>query len=472
MFYDTSKIEFIFDGVRQKWVELKKETMQLRIVEEKYIRKYLYNQSKEFYIQNEKKVLYELPMRDLVFEPFKESSWNKDTIDYQNIFIESEIALKSRELRNQTLSNRKKDFGFLDKYPHIKALLNNILPVEKERDFFLNWISYIFSTKKKTRTAVVIMGIQRTGKGVFWEQIIQHFFGSAYTPTLENEHIKGRFTPTAIEQAIFVLCNEVKADFRDGNNAYERLKMWISDLYMRIEQKSQNDREAPNFFNMLFFSNNSVPLQIQGSDGRYSVFKTKSRKLKEVAEEDFKISIVDFIENIKKERDEFLADLVCYDYDEELATSTLETTIKETIYKASMTKIEILADKIKTLDEDFFMSELMESAEHLKTDELISIVEDTKNIGIYDSYNNLDVKLTLKSIYEEMKNDLINHAYIKNKSAIFYYKLYISPTENFTKIGTALNSHLASIPIQKGVGKVRMIEEFTDANYVKKFIPF
>jgi len=108
----------------------------------------------------------------------------------------------------------------------------------------------------------------------------------------------------------------------------------------------------------------------------------------------------------------------------------------------------------------------------LKTDELISIVEDTKNIGIYDSYNNLDVKLTLKSIYEEMKNDLINHAYIKNKSAIFYYKLYISPTENFTKIGTALNSHLASIPIQKGVGKVRMIEEFTDANYVKKFIPF
>ncbi len=472
MFYDTSKIEFIFDGVRQKWVELKKETQEIRIVEEKYIRKYLYNHAKEFYIQNEKKVLYELPMRDLIFNPFKSSSWNKDTIEYQNIYIESEIALKAKEKRNQSLSMRKKDFTFLERSPHIQALLNNILPVEEERNFFLNWLSYIFTTKKKTRTAIVIMGIQRTGKGVFWEQIIQYFFGNAYTPTLENEHVKGRFTPTAIEQAIFVLCNEVKADFRDGNNAYERLKMWISDLYMRIEQKSQNDREAPNFFNMLFFSNNSVPLQIQGSDGRYSVFKTKSRKLKEVAEEDFKISIVDFIDNVQKERDNFLIDLVCYDYDEELATTTLETTIKETIYKASMTKIEILADKIKTLNEDFFTSELLEIAEHLKTDEMESIIEDTKNVGVYDTYNKLDIRATIISIFNEMKNDLISNAYIKNKSAIFYYKLFISATENFTKIGTSLNSHLASMPVQKSVGKVRVIEEFKDANYIKKFIPF
>jgi len=42
------------------------------------------------------------------------------------------------------------------RYPHINALLENIAPYLDERVFMLNWLSTIFNTAQKTRTAIVL----------------------------------------------------------------------------------------------------------------------------------------------------------------------------------------------------------------------------------------------------------------------------------------------------------------------------
>lgn len=474
--YDTEKIEFVFDGTRQVWVALSKETQKVRIVEKEYIKKYFYSNYRDEFHRHEKTLFLELPTRELLFDPFKPEIWTKDTLDYQNLYIESKISQNAREKRKEDILSSESSLLFIKDYPHINALFENVLPIENERYYFLNWLSYIFATKKKTRTAIVIIGIQRTGKGVIYEQLIQYFFGENYTMTIENEHVKGRFTPTNIEQMLFVLANEVKADFRDGNNAYERLKMWISDPVMRIEQKRLNDREAPNFFNMLFYSNNSVPLQIQGSDGRYSVFKTKSRQLKNVAVEDFGITIEKFIENIQNERDEFLTRLACYSYNSELATTPMNTKIKETIYKASMTKIEILVDKIKILDEHFFIEEIGEIVEHMEDSDFEKIIKETKILSVYGDYNKINKELTLLNIFNEMKQDLMTQAILKNKIGFFYYRLFVSLTDNLTKIGTSFSSHFGCNAVAKRfnntIEKVREVAEFQSKEYVNKFIPF
>jgi len=220
-------------------------------------------------------------------------------------------------------------------------------------NYFINWLAYGMQTLSKTGTAIVSKGVQGTGKGVIYELIIQYMIGSKYTTLLDNEGLKSRFNGE-LENKLFVLANEIKADFREGNTIYERLKMYVTDSSIRFEEKNTKARTIPNFFNMWFHSNNDVPLQIQGSDRRYTVFNTKSRKLTEVSEELGYEHISDYIKAIQNERDNFIYDIMSLKYDKYQATTTLQTVEKELIYEASMSKIEVLSDKLKKLDIVYF----------------------------------------------------------------------------------------------------------------------
>ncbi len=119
------------------------------------------------------------------------------------------------------------------------------------------------------------------GKGIIYKHIIQHAIGERYTTVVDNEALKSRFNGE-LENKLFVLANEIKADFREGNSVYERLKMYVTDDEIRFEDKNVKARTIPNFFNMWFHSNHNVPLQIQGNDRRYTVLIQRLPKLTKV----------------------------------------------------------------------------------------------------------------------------------------------------------------------------------------------
>jgi len=82
-----------------------------------------------------------------------------------------------------------------------------------------------------------------------------------------------------------------------------------------------------------------LPLQIQGSDRRYTVFNTKSKKLTAVSEELGYDHISDFLEQVERERDDFIYEIMSLKYDIHMATTPMNTEEKELIYEASMSKL-------------------------------------------------------------------------------------------------------------------------------------
>jgi len=281
-------------------------------------------------------------------------------------------------------------------------------------------------TLKKTQTAIISKGIQGTGKGVIYEQIIQYMVGEKYTTLLENEALKSRFNGE-LENKLFVLANEIKADFREGNTSYERLKMYITDSQIRFAEKNTKARTIPNFFNIWFHSNNDVPLQIQGSDRRYTVFNTKSKKLIEVSEELGFEHISNYIEAIKNERDSFIYDIMSIKYDKYQATTPLQTEEKELIYEASMSRIEVLSDKLKKHDIAYFQ-DIIE--DFYQSGELQGVSMDLSKLGI-----NNPVEFT-REIQIQM-----NGNYIKNELSKVLYKIFVNENETDRKIGLQFNKY-------------------------------
>lgn len=365
--------------------------------------------------------------KELIFNPHKPTSFNEDGIDYANLFLKSKFfTFNPSGKRIETM-----DWG---KYRNIKALFENVFKTQERMNYFINWVAYGFQTLDKSGTAIVSKGIQGTGKGVIFEEIIKYAIGERYVTTLDNEALKSRFNGE-LENKLFVLANEIKADFREGNTVYERLKMYITDPTIRMEEKNIKARSIPNFFNIWFHSNNDVPLQIQGNDRRYTVFNTKSKKLIEVSNELGYEHISDYIAAIREEREDFIYDVMSLKYIKSLATTPLSTEEKELIYEASMSKMDVLSDKLKKKDIVYF-------------DDVI---------GDFYNSNELDKVIgQLRRMSLETKEDFIkeinlqmNGNYIKNDLSNILYKIFVNENEADRKIGLQFNKHFGKAEQKK-----------------------
>lgn len=436
--------EYFYDIERQKYVMLLKNSQRVKNVEKEHIYKaYLAEVGRERYLKDKKEILDKIELRYLAFEPHKPQKWIEDNFQYKNTFLPSPILKKSQQIRkNLNLDEMNKDLSFLKKYPNIDILLNNLFVTEKRKHYFINWLSTAFNTLKKNGTAIVLRGIPGTGKNVLYENIIEYAIGKNYCVTIGNDDLKSNFNAT-LENRLFVLANEIKGDFRDGNASYEKLKQYITDTEMRVEQKGIDSRKIINYFNMLVFSNNQTPLQIQGGDRRYTIYETSTKTLKSIAENELNTTIESLINAIRRERDDFISDVFKFDYDKNLARTCHETNEKERIYRASMTKIEILADKIKRKDLSFFdfIEEILESEEEKDILEFF----DKNKIFIIDNDLMKTYDFIKHQIVEDFKQNRINNSYL-----IFLYFLFVSKTDSITKRGTNLTSYFGkSVNIKK-----------------------
>jgi len=252
------------------------------------------------------------------------------------------------------------------RYPHINLLLENIAPVLEERLFLLNWLSTILNTAQKTRTAPILKGIQRTGKGVFATKIIEYAMHESNCFIATNANLADKFN-SYLEDKLFITFDEVKGDFNKDKDIANKVKQIISETSMQIRSMHTNPYMITLHANCIFLSNEDLPIPMDQSDGRLTVIETKNIKLKDAVKEKLNIDISDFIKLIEKERDEFLLHLKVCKYDVQKASSTLENNIKKAIQDATSTTQAILKTAFKNKDIET-IEELIEEA-----------IQDTKN---------------------------------------------------------------------------------------------
>jgi len=394
-------------------------------------------------LKNRMQKIYTLDIESvkLVFEPFQPRWWEEGDYTCRNLFEPTKLWKKAHEARvkAEQTNTLHTNIDFIMKYKHIFALLNNLLKDDYRRlEYFLNWLACGLVTLRKTGTAIVIKGEQGTGKGVLYEQIIQPIIGEKYTYTFSNPDLKNNFNKNLMNK-LFLVGNEIKGNFKEGNHLYEILKMWVTDKELRIEMKGVDAFLIKNYFNIILFSNHDTPLQIQSKDRRYTVFNTKNRKLIDVAKEDFSYSsTTEFIQGIRDELENFVVDLFCYKFSLAKARVPMMTLEKESIYYASVSKIEIFADAVRSKDFDYFENVIGEYVENMREEDFeiianrfkmpIIVNEQGKNIA---TYNNV-VRMFKSQIYDsggEVANNILSFLFV-----------LATNEQNTQRIGTTLTA--------------------------------
>jgi len=406
----------------------------------------------------------------LVFEPFKSREWVEGGYLCKNLFKPSELWQKAYNARVE--ANKKgelyKNVDFVFKYPHISALLTNLLKDDIERiEYFVNWLATALVTLRKIGTAIVFKGIQGTGKGLLYEQIIQPVVGEKYTYTFSNADLKSQFNKN-LQNKLFVVGNEIKGDFREGNHIYETLKMWITDKDLRIEAKGKDAFQIQNYFNVMIFSNNETPLQIQASDRRYSVFETKERQIIQIAKEDFNYKgTTEFVDGIRKELESFVFDLFKYEFNIHRARIPAITREKYNIYLASVKKSEIFATALKQKDIEFFETLMIDYVELMDNEDFERLCNKFKIVIEKDMNGNIDKMTTYNNVVKEVFNELHRSGEVDNRYLSFLYVVATGEkVENTQKIGTALTVLFGkSFPRRKGNHLFRVRQVLTNDEF-------
>ncbi len=255
-----------------------------------------------------------------------------------NYFEETEF-MKIR--KNNVLFDPDRDFG------SIWNLISNLLPVEAERNHFINWFATIFNTRKKMRTSFVFKGAQGAGKNALFQHVIAPLLGKAQCRVVKNEDLVERFNPW-IRQAFFIAFDEIAHDNKSRNGLNSKIKALITDDKVTLNDKNDKAFEIENRMNCVFFSNEAVPLVVEQSDRRFTIVRTGGNLAKQGFFDGDR-----FFNRIASELKNFSQFLKNYAYDEDRANTVLDTAEKQHLVAAVMGRFEEFAARLKKNDAEW-----------------------------------------------------------------------------------------------------------------------
>ena len=233
-------------------------------------------------------------------------------------------------------------------FGEIQRLLENLIPIEEERDYFLNWLACILQTRKKMMTSFVFIGRQGAGKGVFLSRILKPLFGEDQTIQVEDEQLKSSFNGW-IKNVAFIAFNEVAHDNRGRNSLNSKIKSIITDPSITVNEKNIRTYQLRNNINCIFYSNERVPLLVERSDRRFTIMETGGN-LANIKWFEAQASFKKF----KKELPQFAQYLWNVDVDMKKANNPLENDMKKVLFSAAQNRWEEFAHHLKNGDDEWF----------------------------------------------------------------------------------------------------------------------
>ncbi|KAA6398657.1 MAG: hypothetical protein EZS28_005820 [Streblomastix strix] len=143
-------------------------------------------------------------------------------------------------------------------------------------EYILNWIAFIAQNAgQKTRTAIVLQGLQRIGKNRFTDAISEMFSRYSQPNISTIEEFTGIFN-SVVENVMFAVLNEMINYNKSKKGIAHAMKKIITDKTIRINEKNYSRRRAENVINTIIVTNNDYPIQLDNRDGRYLVIKCKA----------------------------------------------------------------------------------------------------------------------------------------------------------------------------------------------------
>lgn len=139
----------------------------------------------------------------------------------------------------------------------------------REREILLDWMCFVIQNPgQRVNWALLLQGSQGTGKS-FFVHVMQLVLGGLVR-NLDPAAIAGRFTGWA-HGALMVAVEEIRIS---GTNRYEvldRLKPFLTNPTIQIEEKNRDHRTVPNFTSYFMLTNHKDAIPLTSGDRRYCV---------------------------------------------------------------------------------------------------------------------------------------------------------------------------------------------------------
>jgi putative DNA primase/helicase len=139
----------------------------------------------------------------------------------------------------------------------------------------IKWLAYPMQHPgAKMRSTLVVHGPQGTGKNLFFE-IILAIYGR-YGRIIDQAAIEDKFND-CFSAKLFMIADEVVAR-SDLYHVKNKLKSFITGEFIRINPKNMASYEERNHVNIVFLSNERMPVVIEEDDRRHCVIWTPPKK--------------------------------------------------------------------------------------------------------------------------------------------------------------------------------------------------
>lgn len=141
-------------------------------------------------------------------------------------------------------------------------------------EWVLRWLAYpIQHPGAKMKTTLVIHGPQGTGKNMFFEAIMAIY--GRYGRVIDQSAIEDKFNDWA-SRRLFLIADEVVAR-SDLYHVKNKLKAFITGDWIRINPKNMSAYDERNHVNMVFLSNEAMPVVLEDDDRRHAVIWTPEK---------------------------------------------------------------------------------------------------------------------------------------------------------------------------------------------------
>ena len=157
-------------------------------------------------------------------------------------------------------------------------ILNLVNGCRHRACWILNWIAYFFKGLKKSQVALVLVGIEGTGKGVFVENIIKPLFGERYTKTINDKSLNTKYLGGLVADALFFYLDEISSQRSANDSIRNFLKALITNPTITAEKKYKTLEKETHLYGQVLFSTNEYDaIEIGTTDRRYTVFSTGNK---------------------------------------------------------------------------------------------------------------------------------------------------------------------------------------------------
>lgn len=149
---------------------------------------------------------------------------------------------------------------------HIKITFNN----DRERTIMLDWMSHIIQYPgKRMNWALLLQGLQGCGKSYFGD-VMQGVLGLDNAKKVNPTAITSRFSSWATG-SILNIVEEIYVGGADKYTLMNKIKGYVRDNQIQIEEKGRDQRNVPNFASYLFFTNYKDALAITDEERCYCI---------------------------------------------------------------------------------------------------------------------------------------------------------------------------------------------------------